>query len=398
MRKNAARLVVILLAGFLMVACTRIEGNIYEYAQETEVEAEKYTLDDHYHDHMQVIQSGQNFRISQIDEQRPWLLRYEIFNNVGKVLMSHDTDRPAWITHVNENLLEFGIGAGTNLRMVRFYCVEDEVISYAFENPHFIEDDIIAYVAWSDTEGWLLAVRNIFDLEIFHREIHFDDFSPGVYPTTSSNITNYGDDKIKITYLSCGEAFDEHVILSIAELLHSGGSNYPRIIESGRNFRISQIYEDEPQILRYEIFTDDGEILYDHIDGRTGWIVYINENLLEFGIGAGAGFMTVHYISLENEVMSDVFVNPHHIKDEIIARITRVRHAYYEDWKYVLVVQHIFDPKIFYSEFLFEDFSPGMYPTTSSEIMYYGDGKIKITNTLYGEVFGKHTILSLDEI
>jgi|GEM_PF-2037891 len=157
------------------------------------------------------IGSGDNFCVSQIFENPQWYSRYEIICNNGEIVFSHATSHPAWFTQICEDILQFSVSAGTNIRWSRFYSTNANALSDAFNNVEYLSNGKIAYINWLTSNEWKIVVRDIFDTEIMYREFPLSDLAPGKRATSSTYLTYLGGGVIKIASLAYGDNFDESV-------------------------------------------------------------------------------------------------------------------------------------------------------------------------------------------
>ena len=144
------------------------------------------------------------------------------------------------------------------------------------------------------------------------------------------------------------------------------------VLAYDKHFRIIRPVDLPDWYLQYEIFNRYGELVKSFTVSRPSWIEYINETVLEIGISAGTGVRMVQFYSVKDDVFSDVFDSPFLIKDEIIAYIVRYNDAL------KLIVQDIFNPAVYYREFLFEEFEYTVRSSSSTYVEYIGDGRIRI--------------------
>jgi len=216
MRATISGIYILLVIVFL-AACNSQAAHYTEIIDfETETDnnlagATKNNSPDTTNNYSKIIERGSNFRIIQTDESRSWHLLYEIYNNNGEVVWSYTTDRPAWIKYADENLLEFGASAGTNVRWGNFYSIENDILSDVFMNTTYIKHEIIAYAERLNGNEWRLVVRNVFDLEKFYEEFFLD----GLHLTHSTYVQYAGDNKIEIAALSDGVDFDKSAFITL---------------------------------------------------------------------------------------------------------------------------------------------------------------------------------------
>ena len=158
-----------------------------------------------------VLEYGPHFRIFQTTDLPRWYIHYEVFNQRGEIVRSFTATRTAWIEYISDNVLEIGISAGTEVRMVQFYSVLDDKLSDVFDTPFVITDERIGYLRWRD-DSLVLVVRDIFDAQVYYKE-----FSIEYLARTSSpihDIKYLGDGTIKVEYWArIGEGFYEKSIV-----------------------------------------------------------------------------------------------------------------------------------------------------------------------------------------
>ena len=183
------------------------------------------------------------------------------------------------------------------------------------------------------------------------------------------------------------QIIDAPPVESTDELLECVDNN-KKVIESGSNFRIADI--GEPFSLRYEILNNSGEVVKNFDTFRPARIGLISENVVELWVSAGTNAGWSVFFSIKDDILSDYFSFPYVVKDELIAYIEWTN---YDSAK--LIVQDIFDPEVYYREFLLEDLAPEARPTSSTYIEYLGDNRIKIKNLLYEDYVGKSIIIEL---
>jgi len=149
------------------------------------------------------------------------------------------------------------------------------------------------------------------------------------------------------------------------------------VLENNKHFRIIQPDDLPLWYLRYEILNSDGDVVSCFITSAAAWIEYVNEHTIEIGWSAGTGVRVVRFYSIDHDVFSEYFISPFLLCDEKIAYINRSNEGYL-----MLVVRDIFDSEVFHENFFFDDFSPGAYPTSSTHVVYLGNGMLKITSLI----------------
>ena len=163
------------------------------------------------------------------------------------------------------------------------------------------------------------------------------------------------------------------------------------VLVSDKHFRIIRPDDLPSWYLLYEIFNSYGELVKSFTVSRPSWVEYINETVLEIGISAGTGVRMVQFYSVVHDIFSDVFDTPFILKDEIIAYMVR-----YND-VLKLIVQDIFNPEVYYREFFFEEFMPMVRPSSSTNVEYIGDGRIRIMYLLDENSEYTSIVLELDD-
>jgi len=160
-----------------------------------------------------VIESSPNYRIVETDE--PFVLRYEILNNSGEVVKSFDTNRPAGLGLISENVVGLWVNTGTGTSWGVFYSVEDDILSETFDTPLMITDERIGLLRWSDNGAVILIVRDIFDTEIYYNEFLLEDFSTTANPIDALIQVEYiGDGELEVIYMS-GQNFIEITVIFV---------------------------------------------------------------------------------------------------------------------------------------------------------------------------------------
>jgi len=148
------------------------------------------------------------------------------------------------------------------------------------------------------------------------------------------------------------------------------------IIEIGSNFRIFKTSDLLPWYTHFEVFNCSGEIVSSFTTSRPAWIKHLSENVLEIGVSVGVGTRQVKFYSIRDDVFSEFFFSPFHIKDEIIAEM-----RLYEDDYWVLVIQDIFDPSTLYKRFFIEDLPHTESPFFAiASVAYAGNDRIVVTH------------------
>jgi len=82
-----------------------------------------------------------NYRI--VETAEPFVLRYEIMNNSGEVIKSFETNRPATLGFIGENIVELWVSAGTGIGWGVYYSVKDDMLSDVFDFPIAITGELI---------------------------------------------------------------------------------------------------------------------------------------------------------------------------------------------------------------------------------------------------------------
>ena len=189
---------------------------------------------------------------------------------------------------------------------------------------------------------------------LYYEDIPHDDNSSARSASESMNES--------LAYIS-----DEHISGDLPSELTDDSHDFigytMTLIEYSPHFRIYHI--PEPMMFHYEIYNYRGELVKSFTTCRPAWVEYINETVIEIGIGAGTGVQIVQFYSVNDDVFSDVFETPFLINDETVAYLAR-----YDDML-MLIVQNIFDPASFYMAFPLDDFDFAEIPHSAIDIFYF---------------------------
>ena len=243
--------------GSQIISNSEVAGYAFEADSTPTIEPMDY-LSTIFIDYWKIIDNGRNFRIVQLYEYPSWYHRYELLNNNGETVFYFTTSRPAWIEHVNDDVLQLSVSAGTNVIWSKYYSAESDTLSDVFYNVELLEGENIAYISRDDDYRHMIVVRNIFDKEIFHREFFFDEFAPGTLVTSSTTMVYLGDSQLYIDFLEYGGVFDKSIILCIngkwgqaligADFVQNrfvGDTlrEYVRLVNNGRAYELFSTFE-----------------------------------------------------------------------------------------------------------------------------------------------------------
>jgi hypothetical protein len=115
------------------------------------------------------------------------------------------------VTLIDDCLFEIAYGAGLEIRITRYYHINNEILSTWYNNPIGIFENRIATLELIDSQ-WVLFIRSIFPTaqEILRVERDFARFATGVGIITKFKYL--GDDKLYLEYITnssggdiCGE-------------------------------------------------------------------------------------------------------------------------------------------------------------------------------------------------
>ena len=164
---------------------------------------------------------------------------------------------------------------------------------------------------------------------------------------------------------------------------------YWSIVQSGDNYRIIRICENDFWEMRYELLSNDGRIAKYFETSRPAWIEHVGENIVGLTVSAGTNVRWSQFYMVSDDVSSEVFHNAILTEGETIAFM-----ALSDDDRRKLVVRDIFDTGTFYQEFFLDEIAPGKHHTHSTGILYLGDGAIKIIGMAYDGNYDAYVVIS----
>jgi len=128
-------------------------------------------------------------------------------------------------------------------------------------------------------------------------------------------------------------------------------SNQLEIIDSGEYYRI---YKENTNILSYDIYGLNGEIILSEKTERPLEINMLTDSIVDIKIGMGTGIAVHTYYNVKEDVFSRNFTYVISSSDDLIAYIDVQKEQPFKNRK--IVIQNIFNVNLFYKEFLL-DFS-----------------------------------------
>ena len=217
MSQKTISLIVALFIISILTACTYEEsdGSLAGFSPECPQSGQAENFCECISNVGELPQTDKHFRVIQPVDMPSWYSRYEILNSYGNIVYCFTTSASVWIEYINENVLEIGWGAGTGVQIVRFYSIENDIFSDVFVSPSLIKNEVIAYIAVSSDNCFMLVVRNIFDTEAYHKIFYFEDFAPTMRPSSSTYAIYLGDNQIRLLYLQDANSFDTSVVLQL---------------------------------------------------------------------------------------------------------------------------------------------------------------------------------------
>lgn len=150
-----------------------------------------------------------------------------------------------------------------------------------------------------------------------------------------------------------------------------------RIITSRKNFII---YREDNFQVRYDIFDNAGNVVLSNKTDRPIKINMYGENLVDIAIGMGTGLIVHKYYCVDANIFSQDFKYVLANTDSLIAYIAVPQENSLESRH--VVVQDIFDNKVFYKEFSL-DFSMTPFPVFNAQ--FSSDGASLQLTYLSGE-------------
>jgi len=232
MMKKFVSITVVILAFLTVVSCASLENDslsIYDIKRYNDT----VCIDDSYtyistefsdipvkdaDDSAQVLEYGSHFRVLQTSFlPNPLYYRFDIYNSSGEIVKSETIWRvQPRISYLNENILIISISPGTNVRLVQFYSMEEDVFSDIFESPFLLTDEIIAYISRDDDGIYELIIRDIFDMAVYYMEFSFEDFTFTGSPFNAViDIEYVGDGYVNVTYWSTAEHTEKNISLQL---------------------------------------------------------------------------------------------------------------------------------------------------------------------------------------
>jgi len=209
----------------------------------------------------------------------------------------------------------------------------------------------------------------------------------GEQPPAYVDASNYAQRAINVP-CETNNAYKASVTIPITPIeddeMHNG---YWKIVDSGENFRIVQLYEDLPWYYRYELIDNNDEIIFYFVTSRGAWIERIREDVIKLSVRAGTNVRWSRFYSTRDNILSDAFQNSELLECGNIAFINSSEDV----WK--VIVRDIFDADVHFKDFLFDEFAPHAFVTTSTYIACMGGGRIKIDSLGRGDDFETSVVL-----
>jgi hypothetical protein len=161
------------------------------------------------YDFINIIDSGDNFRVIQLSES-VMDLRFEILDNFGEIVWYWESWRGGF-DFFGDNLLLYSTGAGTYAWWQIYFCPRENILSDEFSNPFFLKDRLIALFDFNENSERTVVIRDIFDTEIFYMEFPVSDYVDDLRFTASGIITYLGNDIIEVSHLFFGDDYSEAI-------------------------------------------------------------------------------------------------------------------------------------------------------------------------------------------
>lgn len=150
-------------------------------------------------------------------------------------------------------------------------------------------------------------------------------------------------------------------------------------IKSGNNFRIMQLAT-RPDWVRYELLSNDGEVVFYMETGSPGWFE-LADGLVQFNIDTGTTGVWSRFYSPEKNALSS-----RSLRNVTLLACGRIAFVQRESTGWVLILRDIFDAPIFYARFSLGGFIPAADITADVYIHCTGDGRVMLTAPATGEV------------
>lgn len=120
---------------------------------------------------------GQSERYSRLDYDYGTGYSYQIFSADGQILEEVQGDKAnVYLIEFPGGLVYLRRGCGTNCRYECFFDVETGKKSENFFNLAYMEDGKVVYMDYRENEEVYLVIQDIFDRNVFYKEIHRDFF------------------------------------------------------------------------------------------------------------------------------------------------------------------------------------------------------------------------------
>lgn len=119
-----------------------------------------------------------------------------LYDNAKNIIHQETVEKEPYINFVDEKVIRVTHSVGSSLNYTYFYDIVKGEISQVYENALLIEKDLVVYM--NDN---VLIISNIFDKNIYYKEIK-RDFSQTAVPSSAIlRIKFVGPNKIQLNYL-----------------------------------------------------------------------------------------------------------------------------------------------------------------------------------------------------
>lgn len=136
-----------------------------------------------------------------------------------------------------------------------------------------------------------------------------------------------------------------------------------KVISAGKNFKVINIGKGEERKFRFFIYDSNKKIVKQgEVERMEPLISYIDAATLEIRFNGGTSAILCQYYDIPNNLFSQQFWNPEVVQNRLVVYTDG------KDKSIKLIVQNIFDTKLFYREYL-RDFSQVTTPIKSAKFI-----------------------------
>ncbi len=211
-----------------------------------------------------------------------------------------------WTKMVDENVVQIRQGAGTGIWYSYYYDRKNYKVSPIYQSPL-----LTGYGKVVIPKSGRLAVSDIFDKNVYYKEILFVDYPPVANPVDAFREVKWlGEDKLSVTYVDVNYARKTAVFDLNEE--QTGVAESFALIDEAKEYHVLKGTINEKVFTRYvvRIFDDKGKVLYEKDYGGKLQVKMLDKDIVEMSLYVSGDLPYITYYDRKYNRVSPSFRNP----------------------------------------------------------------------------------------